>query len=171
VLRYIERTRTSLDEDAPEAGWLDVKRFLFDPDLTDIFTLHSLLRHPYWRDDYLVPNSPLNPHGTRHGPYLLDCLGTDSFELYDGLSAEVTLHQWVDESGLFDPGSYPPVIHSAERMLASATTIYHLKDLRTTCEHDAGGHLGEFHEFILLNAHDGVFTVLVASSTELGTRI
>jgi hypothetical protein len=77
---------------------------------------------------------------------------------------------WLDEgtpeSGLFDPVSYPAAIHAAERVLASATTTYHLKNLRMTCEHNEGGELGEFHEFILLNAHDGVFTVLVASSTK-----
>lgn len=54
-------------------------------------------------------------------------------------------------------------IRTAERIITAATTIYHLKDLGATCEHEDGWLLGDFHEFVLLNSHDGILTVLVAS--------
>jgi hypothetical protein len=51
------------------------------------------------------------------------------------------------------------------KITEAATTIFHLNVLREGCEHEDGALLGDFHEFVLLNRHDGILTVLVASAT------
>jgi hypothetical protein len=96
-LRYIERSRLPLDEGAPDHAWLDLTRFLFDPDTTDQFTLDALLTNAFYRDDYLIVGSPLTPRATRHGPYRIDCLATESYELSDRPSTEETLYRWADD--------------------------------------------------------------------------
>lgn len=165
LLRYVERSRLPLDESAADEAWLDLIRYLFDPDTTDRFTLDALLTNAFCRDDYLIQRSSLTPRGTRHGPYRIDCLTTESYELTDRPSAEETLYRWADESSRRTDQHYPAPIRTAERIIEAATTIFHLKDLRETCEHEDGRFLGDFHEFVLLNRHDGILTLLVASAT------
>jgi hypothetical protein len=165
ALTFVERSRLPHDENAAEAAWLDLTRLLFDGDVTDESTLDLLVRNAYYRDDYLVPGSPLTPKGTRHGPYRLDCLDTDSFEFTDRATAEEVLHRWDEESSPSSVHHDPRLMHTAEQILAAATTIFYLGDLRETCEHESGGCLGDFHEFVVLNRHDGILTVLVASTT------
>jgi hypothetical protein len=164
-LRYVERSRLPFDESAADQAWLDVTRFLFDRDTTDRSTLDALVTNAYYRDDYLVPGSALTPQGTRHGPYRLDCLTAEAFELTDRPSAEETLYRWADESRRATDQHYPAAIRTSERIIAATTSIFHLKDLRETCEHEYGRLLGDFHEFVLLNRHDGILTLLVASTT------
>ena len=164
-VRYIERSRLPLDEAAHDEAWLDLIRFLFDPDTTDRFTLDLLLANAYYRDDYLIVGGPLTPRGTRHGPYRIDCLATESYELSDRPSAEETLYRWADESVPSIDRRYPAPIHTAAKVIETATTIFHLNVLREGCEHEDGAGLSDFHEFVLLNRHDGILTVLVASGT------
>lgn len=168
VLTYVERFRSPHAEHSAESTWLDITRFLFDRDITDESTLDALVRHAYYRDDHLVPGSPLTPHATRHGPYRLDCLTTESFELTDRASAEETLYRWAEGSTSATDQQRLADIRTAERIITAATTIYHLKDLRETCEHEDGRLLGDFHELVLLNRHDGILAVLVASMTREG---
>ncbi len=165
LLRFVERTRLPLDERATDAAWLDITRFLFDPDIVDLSTLHALVRNAYYCDDSQVPGSPVMRRGTRHGPYRIDCFDTDSFELSDRPSAEETLHRWAETSSRSPERRYPRPIHVAEQVLAAASTIFELRELPETCEHDLGRSLEDFHEFVLLNRHDGVLTVLVAATT------
>ncbi len=137
-LSYVERSRLPLDEAAPDRAWLDLIRFLSDPDTTDQFTLARLVANAFYRDDYLILGSPLNPHGTRHGPYRLDCLTVDSFELSDRPSAEETLYRRADQSGRGVDQPYPAPIRSAEKIIEAATTIVHLNVLRDGSEHERG---------------------------------
>jgi hypothetical protein len=170
-VRYLERTRLPLDEGAPDDAWLDLIRFLFDPDTTDQFTLDLLLTNAHYRDDYLIVGSPLARHGTRHGPYRIDCLATESYELSDRPSAEETLYRWAEGSARSIDQPYPAPIRTAETITEAATTIFHLNVLREGCEHEDGALLGDFHEFVLLNRHDGILTVLVASATLNSTTL
>jgi hypothetical protein len=165
LLMYVGRSRLPLDESAGDEAWLDLIRFVFDPEATGRSTLDALVTNAYYRDDYLVPRSVPTPHGTRHGPYRLDCLTVESFELSDGPSAEETLSRWAEESSRATDQHHPAAIRAAEQIIAAATSIFHLKDLRETCEHEDGRLLGDFHEFVLLNRHDAILTVLVASTT------
>lgn len=139
-------------------------RFLFDGDITDQVTLGSLLGNAYYRRDYLDPDAPFTPRGTRHGPYRLPSLAADSFELTDRRSAEDTLSRWFEDVAEFADEQPRAAIHLAQQVIDAATTIYELRDLRDTCEHEDGRHLGAFHELVLLNRHDGILTVLVASA-------
>jgi hypothetical protein len=164
LLQHVERTRMPLDEHAPDAAWLDLNRFLFDPDVTDQWTLRAMAQHAFFCDD---PESRRSPglRGTRHGPYRIECLGPDAYDISDRLSAEETLHRWAETSSASAERRYPPAIHTAEQILAAASTIFELRELPETCAHDFGHALDDFHEFVLLNRHDGILTVLVAATT------
>ena len=142
--------------------WVDLKRFcLVRPAQSDMQILDALIRHDHFRDDYA--GGGVEPEGTRHGPYWLDRISADGYELIDETTATYVLDAWA---GLY--GELPHALKAAlERdvhsLVRAATSRYRLKALGEGALHDWGGVHLEFHEFAVIDRATSSVALIVAA--------
>jgi hypothetical protein len=143
--------------------WLHLKRFRFEPSMSDDALIHALLDHERYRDHYTTDDDHWEPTDNLHGPYWLDRIGMDSFDAISATDATKLLCDW---SSLGEPSDEPyreNLLDTAKNVIDEATSLLRLRNLRATAEHDWGCVLGEFHEFIAINRGRRLLTLMVAS--------
>lgn len=144
--------------------WVDLKLFVLpDEDDDEARTLGLLLAHPSYRDHYASSDSHEQPTENIHGPYWLDRLSIDSFEVVNEETAIDTFRRWSEQFSEVPDSLRQDLDEFVYPLLRDATSRYRLKNLRADSEHEWGWVLGEFLELVLLNRSQRRLALLVAS--------
>ncbi|WP_394614475.1 hypothetical protein JNUCC0626_31935 [Lentzea sp. JNUCC 0626] len=126
------------------------------PAVDDQRALVAMIEHERFGHDY-AGGDP-GEDTTRHGPYWRDRISVDSYELVEAAAAEAELRAWA--TGVPHPDWVFDAMEGVYRQLHAADRVYRLRDLGEQAQHDWGGVLFEFSEFVLIGA--GTLTVVVA---------
>lgn len=142
--------------------WVDVKRFCLSPsEQSDTQVLDALIEHGHFRDDYA--GGGVDPIGTRHGPYWLDRVSVDAYELVDETTTTCALDVWAGQYGKLPQALKVALERNVHSLLRAATSRYRLKDLGEDSLHDWGGVHGEFHELVVIDRSTGSLALIVAA--------
>jgi hypothetical protein len=141
--------------------WVDLKSFRFRQGGQDGELLAAVIAHEQFRDDYA--GGGVDPDGTRHGPYWLRSVSPEGYQPVSRDMATQTLRRWAWQHGEV-PDSLRDVLDAALfTVVNSASRLYRLCDLGSTCFHDWGGVHLDFHEFIAIDEERHSLTLLVAA--------
>jgi hypothetical protein len=79
--------------------WIVTKTFscLELPSASPIQVLDALIRHPAYQDDFASPSGTTDQ--PIHGPYRLDAITTEAFDIVNGATAKRLLAAWIDQIG------------------------------------------------------------------------
>ncbi|MBC3840694.1 hypothetical protein GXW82_11715 [Streptacidiphilus sp. 4-A2] len=141
--------------------WVDVKTFRFPRDSQDAALLAAVVAHEQFRDDYA--GGGVDPGGTRHGPYWLRTASSDDYRPVTCTEAAQVLRQWADQHGSLPRSLENALEASLFTAVNSASRLYRLRDLGSTAFHDWGGVHIDFHEFVAIDDHRQILTLLVAA--------
>jgi hypothetical protein len=142
--------------------WVDVKRFRLPRQAqSDTQVLDALIRHGHFRDDYA--GGGVDPGGTRHGPYWLDRVSVDAYELVDETTATYALHAWAGQYGELPQALKVALERDVHSLVRAATSRYRLKALGEGALHDWGGVHGEFHELVMINRGTSSLALIVTA--------
>ena len=142
--------------------WISVKYFRFprsEPTSPEQ-AVTTLLGHPAYWDTYTGGDN-ISP-GV-HGPYRLDAITVDQFQIVDAPSAELVLREWLErDEGPVADDQIDGDLDSVLRRIREAETRLSLRDLGTESHHETGWilHSG-FVELVLITG--GLISLLVAS--------
>ncbi|MFJ4029377.1 hypothetical protein ACIPWF_18255 [Paenarthrobacter sp. NPDC089989] len=151
--------------------WVQLTRFLIDPDQDDQSILESLIESPGYQHDYASPF----PSATEvrawgiHGRWVIDAIQPGLFEPSTAEAAKAEIAIWANDQEWTDPQYSQPfeVIQRLETIytLMGSGTVLKLRNPPRESEHDYGfvtGNLG-FHEFIVIDRILRTLHVIVAS--------
>jgi hypothetical protein len=142
--------------------WVDLKKFCLPRTArSDTQILDALIRHDRFRDDYA--GGGVDPIGTRHGPYWLDRISVDAYELVDKTTATYALDVWASLYGELPQTLKATLERGVHALVRAATSRYSLKDLGESAFHDWGGVHGEFHELVVIDRDTSSLTLIVAA--------
>lgn len=142
--------------------WISVKRFRVPehPDWTSADVVATLIAHPAYWDTYtggddIVPNV--------HGPYRLDAIRVDSYQLVDVSTAAAILDGWLMQYGEVSDEQIEGDIGEVHRLIRDADIRLYLPDLGKEAQHETGWilHSG-FVEFVIIGPVD-LLALVVAS--------
>jgi hypothetical protein len=123
-----------------------------------------MVAHPSGRERQpTYAGGGVDPDGTRHGPYWLRSVSPDGYQPVSCDMATQTLRRWACQHGEL-PESLRDVLDTELlTVVISASRLYRLRDLGSTCVHDWGGVHLDFHEFITIDEERQSMTLLVAA--------
>ncbi|SNS53215.1 hypothetical protein SAMN05216276_101139 [Streptosporangium subroseum] len=145
--------------------WVDVKHFQVcaRPE-DDEQLLTTLISHEMYRDDYLGSDSWKDTESSVHGPYRLDALSATAFEGIDQATALATIRTWAEKYRELSETVAQDLENEVHQLIRTATSCYRLKELDEAARDDRlGWILGEFHELVLIDQHEGSLSLIVAS--------
>jgi hypothetical protein len=142
--------------------WVDLKRFCLPRTArSDTQILDALIRHVQFRDDYA--GGGVDPVGTRHGPYWLDRISVDAYELVDETRATCVLHVWASQYGELSQTLKVALERDVHSLVRAATSRYRLMALGEDALHDWGGVHCEFHELVVIDRSTNSLALIVAA--------
>ncbi len=152
----------TLPLDRGKYQWISIKRFRFDPALSDRELLEALVTHTEYHDDY-AGNGSVNEEPI-HGPYKLALITADTFRPGERETAQALLEHWANK---LQPEPPESAAHINDSVLALFDTgeVYELPDLRATSQHEWGWVVGltGFHEYVVIDRRAAVLALIVAS--------
>jgi hypothetical protein len=153
--------------------WVQLTRFLIEPDQDDRSLLESLIESPGYQHDYASPfpsrgGSEPSDWGI-HGRWRIGAIHPDLFEPATAEAAKAEINAWAKDQEWTDPEYSQPadVIQRLESIftLLGSGPVLKLRNPPREAEHDYGfvtGNLG-FHEFIVIDRVLHILHVIVAS--------
>ena len=135
--------------------WVWVDRYELDV-VDDRAALAAMIDHELFGDNHAGGDPGDDP--TRHGPYWRDRIRTADYEPVPADAAESVLRTWAATP----PDKVLEDLNATYRLLHAADRVYRLRDLGEEAQHDWGGVLDTFHEFVLIGP--GTLTVVIAGS-------
>lgn len=151
----------------PYRTWVDLKYFAIRPEASSYTVLADLIGHEQYHDHYAGQDPTDQSHHALHGPYRLEAITPAEFQLVSAQAAREELRDWAfswvvpDKDG---PAVEAKLVAEVLPKLEGGS-IYRLRDLRETAEHEWGwvvGHAG-FYEFVIIDPAAKELTLLVAS--------
>ncbi|GLY47992.1 hypothetical protein [Lentzea sp. NBRC 102530] len=118
--------------------------------------LAAMIAHERFGDNHAGGDPGDDP--TRHGPYWRDRVSLGSYELVEAAAAESELRAWA--TAVPHPDRVSEAMRGVYQLLRAADRVYRLRDLGEPAQHDWGGVLFEYSEFVLIGS--GTLTVVIA---------
>lgn len=144
--------------------WVDVKHFQVRAQPDDEQLLTALISHEMYRDDYLGPDSWEEGDSSVHGPYRLDAVSATAFEGIDQVTASTTIRTWAEKYKELPETVAHDLEKEVYQLIRTATSCYRLRKLDEAARDDLlGWILGDFHELVLIDQHEGSLSLIVAS--------
>ncbi len=153
--------------------WIQLTRFLIEPDQDDRSLLESLIESPGYQHDYASPfpsrsGSEPSDWGI-HGRWKIDAIHPDLFEPSTAEAATAEINAWANDQEWMDPEYSQPadVMQRLEPIysLLGSGPVLKLHNPPREAEHDYGSVTGKlgFHEFIVIDRILRTLHVIVAS--------
>ena len=140
--------------------WIDIRHFHTVNASMPGDVVRGLIAHPSYRDNYLSSDAKTTDHV--HGPYRLESVTLDAFELLDVETALAIFDAWVQMYPLSEGDTVEGDLAAVYRLFREARTCWHLRPLGENEFHELGFVLGPFVEFVLESANR--LSLVVASS-------
>jgi hypothetical protein len=124
----------------------------------------ALIAHVRYQDHYATDHAHWEPTGNLHGPYRLEHVTVERFELVDSLGARTEILLWAEADDGGDGRGFSTLLEVAEAVIGSATSLWRLPDMRDHAQHDWGEVLGDFHEVVAIDRTSSTLTLMVLTA-------
>ncbi|MFF0531333.1 hypothetical protein ACFYT3_23470 [Nocardia amikacinitolerans] len=142
--------------------WIDLKKFeLQSPELGDRSILEALTSTPEFPDDYV--GGGIDPEGLRHGPYWLDRISADAYQLTERSSALDLLERWLAGCGVIPQSLRIEVDRQVLDPIRQSTSCYVLEELGDSAANDYADIHVEFHEIVVIDRVEKHVVLVVAT--------
>ncbi|MEU4314483.1 hypothetical protein [Nocardia sp. NPDC024068] len=142
--------------------WIDVKSFSIPQiSASDDRLIAKLIEQEQFRDDYV--GGGVDPKGTHHGPYRIECVSSDSYMHVESGYALDLITDWIDGCGVVPESLMLDVESNVLLRMRAATAIFELRDLGDSAVGDYGFIHGEFHELVVIDRNAGSLHLIIAA--------
>ena len=101
-----------------------------------------------------------------HGPYRLDAIALEKFNVRDALTARGTLEDWVHRDGPVSEHQIEGNLAEVYRLIEEADVCLELPDLGEAAYHDGGFILDKpFIEFVLVGPEDRLVLIVASGNS------
>ena len=142
--------------------WIDVKNVeLSTGEVSHDGVLAALIASEQYHDGYA--GGGIDPAGDIHGPYLIARLEPSSYEETSVGDAVLLIERWAGQFGPIPRRLAADLEAKVFTVLRRADKVFRLRDLGPEARHEWSGVHIEFHEFVIVDKHCRLVTLLVAA--------